>query len=100
MNNIQNEGHYIEEERKSKWHVAKVLWFFSALHLLGAITIFFEVKKIGLEYAILLAIVEIDLAFLFYLSFVFFQTIFSINDNISDLKNQLKALFIVQINKK
>lgn len=42
MNNIQNERHYIEEERKSKWHVAKVLWFFSALHLLGAITIFLK----------------------------------------------------------
>lgn len=90
MNNINNEEYSSEEQRKSKWFVVNLLRIFAVLQLFFSVIAFVTaVGNIEGTIAFLIFGIGINIALLFYLGSVLFQTIFSINDNLKDIVDNI-----------
>ena len=90
MNNINNEECSSEEQRKSKWFVVNLLRIFAVLQLFFSVIAFVTaVGNIEGTIAFLIFGIGINIALLFYLGSVLFQTIFSINDNLKDIVDNI-----------
>lgn len=90
MNNINNEECSSEEQRKSKWLVVNLLRIFAVLQLFFSVIAFVTaVGNIEGTIAFLIFGIGINIALLFYLGSVLFQTIFSINDNLKDIVDNI-----------
>ena len=90
MNNINNEECSSEEQIKSKWFVVNLLRIFAVLQLFFSVIAFVTaVGNIEGTIAFLIFGIGINIALLFYLGSVLFQTIFSINDNLKDIVDNI-----------
>ena len=90
MNNINNEECNSEEQRNSKWFVVNLLRIFAVLQLFFSVIAFVTaVGNIEGTIAFLIFGIGINIALLFYLGSVLFQTIFSINDNLKDIVDNI-----------
>lgn len=90
MNNINYEEYCSGKQRKSKWFVVDLLRIFAVLQLFFSVIAFVTaVGNIGDTIALLIFGIGINIAFLFYLGSVLFQTIFSINDNLKDIVDNI-----------
>lgn len=90
MNNINNEECCSEEQRKSKWFVVNLLRIFAVLQLFFSVIAFVTaVGNIESTIAFLIFGIGMNIALLFYLGSVLFQTIFSINDNLKDIVDNI-----------
>lgn len=88
--NLRDNEDLMEEKRKSKWTVVKTLKIFAVIQLfLSVIAFVTEVGNIGGAIAFLIFGIGINIALLFYLGSVLFQTIFSINDNLKDIVDNI-----------
>lgn len=88
--NQQDNADRIEKQRKSKWFVVNLLRIFAVLQLFSSvIASVTEIRNIGGTIAFLIFGIGINIALLFYLGSVLFQTIFSINDNLKDIVDNI-----------